>query len=447
MELGHDWRGLDNRKRRTDCRQQKATDQVKAVFHYREKEEKKIHTIANSHYWLVCYKGYDDGVFPWDERHPFGFMDTTVSTLTSTVLTENPQIPATYRLCDQTGHQMNPYEKHMGEVIEQLTRFIDRDAFVLDFCCGTGSAALACLYLNQRFILCNDRDEDQVTHAETRAKAYLWAVMQSKMWASFGDTTANPYHHPGLEIYNKWDGQDPYLPLLAASGTAINSNKKLCVPHNIPRSMTIEKMAELYSVVVGPNDQHGLTEQGVYLLTSQPKGTVFPVFGTWKRRNSQAEDDKLSAIMMKPLPDETSPFIMKVSDKCPFLYVRNPAAANALADPCDHEKANCVIEENVRLDMSDLFKVCLVLTEDIKVEGDGDPVELLCQYEFLKAKAGWKAHVPSNRRKSLAAVQEGDGKPKPKRGKKRKKTSDEESQSSTSESSSSESSSSENDSA
>ena len=87
------------------------------------------------------------------------------------------------------------------------------------------------------------------------------------------------------------------------------------------------------------------------------------------------------------------------------------------------------------------------------MEGDGDPVELLCQYEFLKAKAGWKAHVPSNRRKSLAAVQEGDGKPKPKRGKKRKKTSDakktsdEESQSSTSESSSSESSSSENDSA
>ena len=127
--------------------------------------------------------------------------------------------------------------------------------------------------------------------------------------------------------------------------------------------------------------------------------------------------------------------------------MRNPAAANAQAEPCDHEKANCVIEENVRLDMSDLFKVCLVLTEDIKVEGDGDPVELLCQYEFLKAKAGWKAHVPSNRRKSLAAVQEGDGKPKPKRGKKRKKTSDEESQSSTSESSSSESSSSENDSA
>ena len=387
-----------------------------------KRKKNKIHTIAHCHYWLVCYKGYDNGVFPWADRRQFGFMDTAVSTLKSTVLTENPSIPATYRLVDQEGHPLNPYEKHMGEIIEQLTRFIDRDAFVLDFCCGTGSAALACLYLNQRFILCNDRDQDQVTHAETRAKAYLWAIMQSRIWAPFGDTMANPYHMPGHEIYSKWDGQDPYLPLMVACRAAIKSNKELCVPHNIPRNMTIEKMSEIHSVVVGPNEQYGIEEKGVYLLASQTKGTAFPLFGTWKRRqwqkkltDQQAEDDKLSAIMVKALPGETSPFMMKVSEKCPFLHVRNPAAANKseIADgvePADLQMANCVVEENQRMDMSDMFKVHLVLTEDILVE-DGDPktpVELLCKYEFLKAKAGWKAHAPSNRRKSLATVQAGD---------------------------------------
>ena len=119
--------------------------------------------------------------------------------------------------------------------------------------------------------------------------------------------------------------------------------------------------------------------------------------------------------MVKALPGETSPFMMKVSEKCPFLHVRNPAAANKseIADgvePADLPMANCVVEENQRMDMSDMFKVHLVLTEDILVE-DGDPktpVELLCKYEFLKAKAGWKAHAPSNRRKSLATVQAGD---------------------------------------
>ena len=366
-------------------------------------------------------------------------MDTAVSTLKSTVLTENPSIPATYRLVDQDGHPLNPYEKHMGEIIEQLTRFIDRDAFVLDFCCGTGSAALACLYLNQRFILCNDRDQDQVTHAETRAKAYLWAIMQSRMWASFGDTMANPYHIPGHEIYQKWDGQDPYLPLMVACKAAIKSNKELCVPHNIPRNMTIEKMSEIHSVVVGPSEQHGIEEEGVYLLASQTKGTAFPLFGTWKRRpwqkNQQAEDDKLSAIMVKALPGETSPFMMKVSEKCPFLHVRNPTAANkseieAGAESADLQVANCVVEENQRMDMSDMFKVHLVLTEDILVE-DGDPktpVELLCKYEFLKAKAGWKAHAPSNRRKSLATVQAVDDiKNKRKQPKKKVSSSDDES--------------------
>jgi len=391
------------------------------------RKKNQIHTIANSHYWLVCYKGYDNGVFPWADRHQFGFMDTAVSSLKSTVLTENPSIPATHRLVDQDGHPLNPYEKHMGEIIEQLTRFIDRDAFVLDFCCGTGSAALACLYLNQRFILCNDRDQDQVTHAETRAKAYLWAVMQSKMWASFGDTMANPYHHPGREIYQKWDGQDPYLPLMAAAGATIKSNKNLCVPHNIPRNMSLEKMAEIHSCVVGPSQQHSIDEEGVYLLTSQPKGTAFPLFGTWKRRQWQKklleqQDTKLSAILVKALPGETSPFMMKVSEKCPFLHVRNPAAANAAAledgaEAADLEKANCVVEENQRMDMSDMFKVHLVLTEDVVVE-DNVPVELLCQYEFLKAKSGWKAHAPVNRRKSLAAVQEED-QTKPNKRKKR----------------------------
>ena len=200
-------------------------------------------------------------------------------------------------------------------------------------------------------------------------------------------------------------------------------------------------MSEIHSVVVGPSEQHGIEEEGVYLLASQTKGTAFPLFGTWKRRpwkklaDQQAGDDKLSAIMVKALPGETSPFMMKVSEKCPFLHVRNPTAANkseieAGVPAADLQMANCVVEENQRMDMSDMFKVHLVLTEDILVE-DGDPktpVELLCKYEFLKAKAGWKAHAPSNRRKSLATVQAVDDiKNKRKQPKKNVSSSDDES--------------------
>jgi len=164
----------------------------KTGYHTRNRKKNTISTIANCHYWLVCYKGYDNGVFPWDQRFAFGFMDTAMSGLKSTVLTENPSIPPHYRLVDKFGSPLNPYEKHLGEIVEQLTRFTDRNAMVLDFCSGTGSAALACLYLNQRFIVCNDRDKDQTEHAETRAKAYLSAMMQSNMWESWGSNMANP---------------------------------------------------------------------------------------------------------------------------------------------------------------------------------------------------------------------------------------------------------------
>jgi hypothetical protein len=46
-----------------------------------KRKKNKIHTIAHSHYWLVCYKGYDNGVLPWDQRLAFGFMDTAMSGL------------------------------------------------------------------------------------------------------------------------------------------------------------------------------------------------------------------------------------------------------------------------------------------------------------------------------------------------------------------------------
>ena len=68
------------------------------------------------------------------------------------------------------------------------------------------------------------------------------------------------------------------------------------------------------------------------------------------------------------------------------IHAANASAVEDGVQPADLEKANCVVEENQRMDMSDMFKVHLVLTEDILVE-DGDPktpVELLCKYEFLK---------------------------------------------------------------
>ena len=386
----------------------------KTGYHTMNRRKNTISTIANCHYWLVCYKGYDNGVFPWDERFAFGFMDTAMSGLKSTVLTENPAIPPHYRLVDKFGSPLNPYEKHLGEVVEQLTRFTDRDAMVLDFCSGTGSAALACLYMNQRFVVCNDRDKEQVKHAEARAKAYLSAMMSSKMWDSWGSDAANPYHHPGYAVHKKWDGQDPYLPLLAAAATKINGSKSICVPHNIPRSTTLEKQQELFGCVVGPSEEHGISERGVYLVFPQVEGTAFPLFGEWKRRARKAQvEGQLHSILVRPRPGETTPFILKVSDKCPFLHVRSPSSVDeenfpdkedlAGVNPDDRAKANCVVEEN-RCGMEDLYKLCLVLTDDILDASTDNPVQLLCKYEFLELVKGWKGHVPANKRKAVDAI-------------------------------------------
>ena len=109
-------------------------------------------------------------------------LDRIVSRLQSQVLTECPVIQPHLRLVDDEGEVLNLYEKHMGEVIEQLSRFVPRDAEVLDFCCGTASAGLAALYMNQYKIVLNDRDSNILPYAEARMRAYLWAVMRSPWW-------------------------------------------------------------------------------------------------------------------------------------------------------------------------------------------------------------------------------------------------------------------------
>ena len=100
-----------------------------------------VNTISHGHFWLVCYKGKFDPT----HKKPFGFMDKTAG-LKSSVLMENPSIPPMYRLADEQGTALNLYEKHMGEIVEQLARFVDRADTVLDFCSGTCSAGLAALY-------------------------------------------------------------------------------------------------------------------------------------------------------------------------------------------------------------------------------------------------------------------------------------------------------------
>ena len=335
-----------------------------------KRRKKTRAVISNSHFWLVGYKGE----FNADGKRPFGFMDRS-ATLQNTSLLENPTVPTEYRLRDPDGNLLNPYEKHMAEGIEMLSRFIDRNDTVLDFCAGTCSLGLAALYMNQRFVVLNDRDKSQLKYAEARLRAYLYAMSASPLWRDDDMGGASPYKTPGVEVHTTWDGRDPYLPLLAALKREQMFDKILIEPGNVPSS-TKEKMAELYYCHVDDND-------GVFLTESQTD-YCFPLYGVYKRSPGEMIENQITSVLLRPMPGERKPYYMRVSPECPWRYVRAPG---------EGEEANCVIQEN-QCGMHDLAKVVLTLTQPIYVE-EGGAVELLCVYDLKKLADGWKqANVP-----------------------------------------------------
>ena len=340
------------------------------------KRRKKTRAIiCNSHYWLVGYKGdfHDDG------KRPFGFMDRS-ATLQSSTLLENPTVPAAYRLRDPGGNILNPYEKHMAEGIEMLSRFVDRNDAVLDFCAGTCSLGLAALYMNQRLVVLNDRDENQLKFAKARLRAYLWAMSASPLWRDDDMGSASPYKTPGVDVHETWDGRDPYLPLLAALQYEQVYDKIVVERDNMP-GMKMEKMAELYYCEVEREQDGG---GGVFLTESQDADFCFPIYGVYKRSPGKMEENQITSVLLRPMAGERKPYYMRVSDQCPWRYVRAPRGG---------EVANCVIREN-QCAMHDLAKVVLALTDPINVGEDG-PVELLCVYDLKKLADGWKqANVP-----------------------------------------------------
>ena len=142
--------------------------------------------------------------------------------------------------------------------------------------------------------------------------------------------------------------------------------------------MKMEKMAELYYCEV--DQENG----GVFLTESLDADYCFPLYGVYKRSPGDMEENQITSVLLRPMAGERKPYYMRVSDQCPWRYVRAPR---------DGEVANCVIREN-QCAMHDLAKVVLALTERIYV-GDNGPVELLCVYDLKKLADGWKqANVP-----------------------------------------------------
>ena len=269
------------------------------------KRRKKTRAIiCNSHYWLVGYKGdfHDDG------KRPFGFMDRS-ATLQSSTLLENPTVPAAYRLRDPDGNILNPYEKHMAEGIEMLSRFVDRNDAVLDFCAGTCSLGLAALYMNQRFVVLNDRDENQLKFAEVRLRAYLWAMSASPLWRDDDMGSGSPYKTPGVVVHETWDGRDPYLPLLAALQMEQVFDKIIVERHNMP-GMKMEKMAELYYCEVEPDG-------GGFLTESLDADYCFPLYGVYKRSPGDMEENQITSVLLRSMAGERKPYYMRVSEQCP----------------------------------------------------------------------------------------------------------------------------------
>ena len=205
----------------------------------------------------------------------------------------------------------------MAKGIETLSRFVARNDPVLDFCAGTCSLGLASLYMNQRFVVLNDRDKAQLQYAEARLRAYLWAMTQSPLWREDDSGNASMYTIPGEEVHTTWDGRDPYMPLLAALRRDLIYDKIIIAPNNKPSSMTQEKMAFLYDCEV----KVGV---GVFTTTSQQEGFSYPMYGEYKRTPGNMEENQINSIILKSMHAEKKPFYLRVSDECPWKHVRAP---------------------------------------------------------------------------------------------------------------------------
>jgi hypothetical protein len=359
-----------------------------AVLTSRRKKD-SINVVVNNHFWIVAFKGR-----PKADGRPFGIFDKS-ATLKNSVLTGCPIIPAHYRLADEYGQVLNQYEKHMGEAIEQMSRFFPREGILVDFCAGTCSAALAALYMNQRFIICVDRDENVLKYAEARLYAYLWAMMQSPWFTNNDDEESDciaRYLKPGIQVREKFDGNDPYKPLLAAAKIGLPVGKILILPHNIPRE-TMDQMAELHNCVVD--------DKKLYLTSSQEQGTQLPVYGHWRRsaRQQTQAPNEITHVIVRPMYGESKPYVLNVSGKCFTRFARDPERAK-IEDGEDAEDdeyvANCRVVEN-KCGMDNIFKVALELIHDIDVP-EGERVELFCKYDFLRFSKSWRAIVPNAKR-------------------------------------------------
>jgi hypothetical protein len=369
---------------------------AKAAFLTPMRKKSSISVVTNNHYWLVCYKGTFDAT----NARPFGMLDKT-ATLKSTALLGCPVIPSLYRLVDEKGEVINPYEKHMSEAIEQLARFMPTEGTLLDFCAGTCSAGLASLYMNQRHIVLVDRDANVLRYAEARLRAYLWAMMQSPLYDADDDRVTG-YRTPGVDVHRTWDGQDPYRPLLVASKVVIKQDKVLVPPHNIPRGTKRNDFASLYDCVVGPSQDPFVEDEGVYITSEQEKGTMYPLFGEYKRRPCAQKANQINSVILRPRIGERKPYYMRPTDECPFKFVRDPKAVIQQLKEEDPDAdvteitANCQVME-LQCSMDQINKVVIVLLQDLKADSN-DPTELLCSYDIAKLEYGWKAVVPSTQR-------------------------------------------------
>ena len=73
-----------------------------------------------------------------------------------------PAMKGADKLCNKEGKIFRHSEKHIMLWCEILFRYVPRSAIVCDFCAGTLSTGIACLRVNQKHCILNDRDPDVV---------------------------------------------------------------------------------------------------------------------------------------------------------------------------------------------------------------------------------------------------------------------------------------------
>ena len=134
------------------------------------------HTLAkpSTHQYVIFHhKGPSGHAASWHQaKDPYGALKPFGGVKSATLWTGCPHVRNVHKLHDSAGKILRVPENHINEMIELINCYVPASGSALDFCAGTATFLLACIFTN-RVCHVNDRDEAAMAVAISRAKRFL----------------------------------------------------------------------------------------------------------------------------------------------------------------------------------------------------------------------------------------------------------------------------------